>query len=503
MAQLGDLPPELILLLFSHLRLGLPMHDLFVWTGDIDEQGRITGVRWNDLLNFSLLNRRFRQLVSDTLYKQIELHGKLPVTRLVSLLRFVTAHPDVAADVTQVYINLDAGRTGSTSLSQADVDFIQAAAAKAGITYPQQIFYCGDPELAALDEKGIYYDACPNLEQLRLQVLVNILLAHLKGTQELALTCDRGVFRDFDLIRDMPKSIYTIDDVDYVERADRRAPMVRPMVVGKPCLPHLFSLVTRVTHTGLYWYNKQFVGDEVANLLSMGPKISRLCLDDAGLHFRLQKGEVWANISHLTLTTQHIDIAAMRSISERCGALSTFKYLPTAGLYERTANIPAQPAEVIGALRRHANTLRTLCISSSQHSLDISISEPVYKLDGFLTLENLWIDKRTMIGDLGVSQRMLDGIGMVDSREAFLRSLPRSMKRLHLHNASYIPSTGLYWFAGNKELFPDLVRVELDWRMGGDDTPEEDIRKLFLQLGVHAPTRRDMVRDPQLWDRYF
>ncbi|KAJ0366000.1 hypothetical protein COL26b_011839 [Colletotrichum chrysophilum] len=87
MAQLGDLPPELILAIFSHLRLGLPMHDLFVWTGDIDEQGRITGVKWNDLLNFSLLNRHFRQIVSDKLYTQIRIQGKLPITRLVSLLR--------------------------------------------------------------------------------------------------------------------------------------------------------------------------------------------------------------------------------------------------------------------------------------------------------------------------------------------------------------------------------------------------------------------------------
>lgn len=494
MAQLSDLPPELILTIFSHLRLGLPMHDLFVWPGDIDEQGRITGVKWNDLLNFSLLNRHFRQIVSDKLYTQIRIQGKLPITRLVSFLRFITAHPDAAADVRQVYINLDSGRTGSTSLRQADVDFIQAAAAEAGITYPEQILFCEDPHLAALEKKGIKVDR-PDfwlLEQLQLQVLVNISLAHLKGTQELALTYVRGVFRDFDLIKDMPKSIYTSEDEDHVNRGSGW----RPMVVGKPCLPQLFSLATKDTRTEI------FMGEEVANLLCMGQNISRLCLDDVGVYFRLQNGGNWANISHLTLTTQHIGIAAMRGISERCGALSAFKYLPTAPL-ERTGSTPAQPGQVIGALRKHANTLRTLCISSSRHSLDISISEPVSKLDGFVALENIWIDKRTMIGDLGVAQRMLDGIGIVDSREAFLRSLPRSMKRLHLHNAPYVPSAGLYWLAGNSDLFPDLVRVELDWPMGGDDTPEEDIRKLFLQLGVHAPTRRDMVRDPQIWDRYF
>ncbi|CAI0652408.1 unnamed protein product [Colletotrichum noveboracense] len=501
MAQLGDLPPELILAIFSHLRLGLPMHDLFVWTGDIDEHGRITGVKWNDLLNFSLLHRHFRKIVSDKLYTQIRIQGKLPITRLVSLLRFVTAHPDAAADVRQVYINLDPGRTGATSLRKSDVDFIEAAAAKAGISYPQKIFHCEDPVIAAaLDEKGIYYKrpGFLELDALRLQVLVNISLANLKGTQELAITCDRGVFRNFDLIEDMPKSVYTIEDQVHVNGGGKG----RPMVIGKPCLPQLFSLVTRDTRTELFRFYEESVGDEVANLLRMGPKTSRLCLDDTGVHFRLQNGGNWANISHLTLTSQQIGIAAMRGISERCGALSTFKYLPTAGIYERTT--PAQPREVIHALRKHANTLRTLCISSSWHSpLDISISEPVSKVDGFVALENLWIDKRTMIGDLGVAQRMLDGIGMVDSREAFLRSLPRSLKRLHLHNAPYVPSAGLYWLAGNSELFPDLVRVELDWPMGGDDTPEEDMRKLFLQLGMHAPTRRDMVRDPQLWGRYF
>ena len=350
MAQLGDLPPELILTIFSHLRLGLPMHDLFVWPGDIDEQGQITGVRWNDLLNFSLLNRHFRRIVSDKLYTQIRIHGKLPIPRLVSLLRFVTAHPHAAADVRQVYINLDPWRTGSAFLQLADVDFIQTAAAKVGITYPQEIFHCDDRLAGASEEReiGLGIGGFLELEHLRLQVLVNISLAHLKGTQELALTCAYGIFRNFGLndLAKLPGLIDVGEADDSTSTADKR-----PMVVSKPCLPQLFSLVTtRIIPNRLIGFD----GDEIANLLCIGPKTTRLCLAEAGLDFKIQKSENWMNISHLTLTTQHIGTVAVRSIANHCSALSTFKYLPELGLYEPTASRPAQPREVISALRKPA-----------------------------------------------------------------------------------------------------------------------------------------------------
>ncbi|KAK1843188.1 hypothetical protein CCHR01_14182 [Colletotrichum chrysophilum] len=501
MAQLGDLPPELILAIFSHLRLGLPMHDLFVWTGDIDEQGRITGVKWNDLLNFSLLNRHFRQIVSDKLYTQIRIQGKLPITRLVSLLRFVTAHPDAAADVRQVYINLDPGRTGSASLRQNDTYLIQTAAENSGITYPQEIFPCEDQAADHLAKSliDLRNPGCQEEEHLRLQVLVAILLAHLRGTQELALTCPYGIFRNFARgnLAKQRGSGFDPDD-ERVRFADET-----PMIVGKPWLPQLFSLVTTHIAGTEPFRTIGFEGDELANLLCLGSKTSRLCLDDAGVDFRLQKGPVgnWANISHLTLTTQHISIAAMQSIANHCSALSTFKYLPTAcESFGVTQSTQAEPGEVIHALRKHANTLRTLCISSSGYSPRGFLSMPVSKLDCFVALENLWIDNRTITGDLPAVQGTLI---RVDRREKLIMSLPPSIKRLHLHNASYVPSGGLYWLAGHTELFPNLVRVELDWPTGDDYTPEEVIRKLFLQVGVDAPTRRGMIRDARLWDRYF
>ncbi|KAL0930140.1 uncharacterized protein CTRU02_214960 [Colletotrichum truncatum] len=454
MVTFSSLPPELIIGICSHLQTEHVLQDVFALAETDEIIKYILQQPWRDVFHFSLANHRLRGIIQPLLYRRISVHGVFAITKLIALLRFVTQRPDIAANIKQLYLNLEPQLTGITSITSRDIDFIRQASASANIPFSESLWEESSVKEFDWDDYDTPYSRyvqrrCRN-ECGRLGILLMLLLHPMKQLKELGLTQTRDIFR---ILR---KELEQQDDEneesedmesDYASSEEWGAEQPS----GMPTFPSLNSLSARISD--IMW----LAGEDIGTLLMISPNVTRLrleCGDMIAFHSFLARG--LQHVTDLTLNGLPMLDGEFEKIIGSCQALLSFKYIAK-DLGQDNFGLDLKSA--VEALKSHGDTLRTLCLelSKSPASDDVTIPDT---FSDFIVLENLWIDASfwvdTIFDDEGYEDLGNDIMSM-------LLSLPKSLKRLRL--GGEIWHKKLVEFIGNNHnILPNLLTVDVGWR---------------------------------------
>ncbi|KAE9570362.1 hypothetical protein CGMCC3_g13514 [Colletotrichum fructicola] len=133
MAQLVDLPKEIIIIICSVLRSERSTrHVLHTNTTD-EEIDHVLHQVQKAVMNLSLVNKEFRRLLFRESYTSVSITEKRAASKMISLLRLVRWNDVIRKSIRDFHIHIDEFEDLET-LQEADIMFLEQTAASLGIT---------------------------------------------------------------------------------------------------------------------------------------------------------------------------------------------------------------------------------------------------------------------------------------------------------------------------------------------------------------------------------
>ncbi|WYZ46723.1 hypothetical protein EsH8_IX_000948 [Colletotrichum jinshuiense] len=447
MAQFTDLPTELVLYICSHLRPKYNIQDIFALAQYNEEEGQkssrptytpldrfrhdavasVLRPGLQDLLSLSLTSRKHQDIIIDSLYlyRDISIHGTNRVSKMIGLLRLITAKPEVGLAVRQLYLELFDGYTYMDATLPRDFAFVHRVASSAGISCPGNLWVVSAPSRSQ-------YRIQDSIEFAQYGILVKLLLLKMTNLEQLGCT---------------------------VSEFNLRLPGSRQ---SSPQLPKLTSFAVRPVDVNLDWEDINF--DIIKN---PGSSIRNLYMEtgnsSSGLCWQSLTPSLLKDITCLTLNQVAFSRGDIDYIIKKCGPLKSFKYIQSYELcYDN-----AEPRDIVQALREtHVDTLRVICIDFYGAS---AVRNTIDTLTDFDKLESLWMDLYSFIPGHGSKlERWLEDEEAAGSRSAshrtpngLIRTLPRTLRRLYFRGFISRISHDLLWLGSNLAVYSNLSYVGL------------------------------------------
>ncbi|KAI8304699.1 hypothetical protein K4K59_012661 [Colletotrichum sp. SAR11_240] len=404
MAQLSDLPPEIILQICSFVRPCLDGKNLL----DDQEPGQIFEKDTQDYRNLNSLksmcrtSKKYNDLRDSILFASIvEYHNRKEsaVESVATLIRVLLANPGGRTHVRSLHMFLYAGEDTNEDtdedmpempwpLPPSQVRALETVAAAVGIDSTKKIRDLGTGCLITLR------DVAKNTKCLRSDRLFGyemlLLLLLVPGVQDLTLVINSDTL-------DWMRHIWETARCDSVSHS--------------PIL-HLKSLAIS---DGFFMWQSYTIDKCFGSLFDMRPS--------SELYVQLVEFEhahvPFTNITSLALSRLPWTTTGLCQVIEKFTTLNRLLLLASYG-----ESTPVRAAAVIDALKKHARTLRTLCFQRHEWTDNKQDEYAIADLSEFVVMEKLWITA-TLLRSVDESGHKVDNV---------LLKLPPSLKKLHLHS---------------------------------------------------------------------
>ncbi|KAJ0335476.1 hypothetical protein COL922a_009172 [Colletotrichum nupharicola] len=400
MAQLSDLPPEIILQICSFVRPGLNGKKLLddQEPGQILEKDTQDWRNLNSLKSFCRTSKKYNGLRNSVLFTSIvECHNlkESAVESIATLLRVLLANPGGRTQVRSLHMFLYAGEDMDEDvmeipwpLSPPQVGTLENVAAAVGINTTKKIRDLETGYLITL--RGV----AKNTKHLRSDRLFGyemlLLLLLVPGVQDLTLVINSGTL-------DWMRHIWATARLDGVSHS--------------PIL-HLKSLAIS---DGFFFWHSDTVDKCFGSLFDMRPS--------SELYAQLVEFEhahvPFNSITSLALSRLPWETTGLCQVIQKFTSLHSLCLLASS-----CESNPVRAAAVLDALKKHARTLRTLCFQRHEWTDDKQDEYAIADLSEFVAMEKLWITA-TLLRSVDESGHKVDNV---------LLKLPPSLKKLHLHS---------------------------------------------------------------------
>ncbi|KAF4903846.1 hypothetical protein CGCVW01_v013099 [Colletotrichum viniferum] len=400
MAQLSDLPPEIILQICSFVRPCLNGKKLLddqkpgqTLEKDIQDHRNL-----NSLKSFCRTSKKYNGLRDPMLFTSIVEYHKLKesaVESIAILLRVLLANPGGCTHVRSLHMFLYAkediyeGRMETPwPLSSSQLRVLENVAAAVGINTTKKIRDLDRGCLITLR------DIAKNTKHLRSDRLFGyemlLVLLLVPGVQDLTLKINSDTL-------DWMRHIWATARLDGVFHSS------------------ILRLKSLAISDGFFMWERNTTDKCFGSLFDMRPS--------SELYAQLVEFE-HAHVPFTNITSLALSRSPWESI-DLCRVIQKFTTLHS--LFLLTSYGESNPAEataVIDALKKHARTLRTLCFQRHEWTDDKQDEYAVADLSEFVAMEKLWITA-TLLRSVNESGLKVDNV---------LLKLPPSLKKLHLHS---------------------------------------------------------------------
>ncbi|KAK1847271.1 hypothetical protein CCHR01_10125 [Colletotrichum chrysophilum] len=360
---LDELPPELIFMICSFLRPIRPMHEVFASRATYDFGTVYDTLQhdWRTVERLSVTNRRLRRCIADSgcLYRTIIVKGD-SIWRVVSLLWSLKKNPAMGPAVRMLYMGLAFEvypKEGSLPPPQQwHLDFVLEMATACNVQYPAALSFSTAP----FPSDSLHCEWT--------SLLARVILAKMPSIEDIGIKIISRVFRGTE-----PPSTSLFKGL---------------------ILPNLRSVAVRLENCsnwpllhlrGGLWFCHDF--DLVVDL----SPVRNLYVEAEGLplymtlspsHF---SGPKFQNLTNITLNGCPVNEQELARMLDHCTLVSVFRYIMS-----HYSVFAIAPGIVIQALqRRHAKSLRTLCIHVFSRIWGLG---EISTLESFDNLQSLWID---------------------------------------------------------------------------------------------------------------
>ncbi|KAI8286388.1 hypothetical protein K4K56_008812 [Colletotrichum sp. SAR 10_98] len=400
MAQLSDLPAEIILQICSFVRPGLNGKKLLddQEPGQILEEDTQDWRNLNSLKSFCRTSKKYNGLSNSILFTSIvECHNlkESAVESVATLLRVLLANPGGRTHVRSLHMFLYVGEDMDEDvmeipwpLSPPQVRTLENVATAVGINTTKKI---RDLETGCLITlRGV----AKNTQYLRSDRLFGyemlLLLLLVPGVQDLTLVINSG----------------TLDWMRHIWAT------ARPDGVSHSPILHLKSLAIS---DGFFFWHRDTIDKCFGSLFDMRPSSELYAEVVEFEHTHMP----FSNITSLALGRLPWETTGL------CQVIQNFTTLHSLFLLASSPESnPVEAAAVIDALKKHARTLRTLCFQRHEWTDDKQDEYAIADLSEFVAMEKLWITA-TLLRSVDESGHKVDNV---------LLKLPPSLKKLHLHS---------------------------------------------------------------------
>lgn len=438
---LDELPPELIFMICSFLRPIRPMHEVFAnrATHDFGTVYDALQHDWRTVKNLSVANKRLRRRIADSgcLYRTIIVKGD-SFLRVVSLLWSLKKNPAIGPAVRMLYMGLSFEvypKHGSMPPPQQyHLDFVLKMATACNVQYP-----------AALSSSTAPVPS-NNLQCEWTSLLARVILANMTNVEDIGIKTLSRVFRGMEPPSTSFFKGLSLPNLRSVAvRLENCSNWPRLHLGGGSLFCHDFDLVVDLSPVRNLYVE--------AEGLPLYMKLSRS-------HFSAPK---FQDLTNITLNGCPINEQELTRMLDHCTLVSVFRYKIS---HYSVLSIP--PGIVVQVLqRRHAKSLRTLCIDVLNR---IWGSGEISTLASFNNRESLWID-------LGSTDNSNTPHGLVVDETAngnhpswydpqpnhFFFTLPRTLKRTFFYGVSRGQENSVDWLISNQGglSFPELEEIAL------------------------------------------
>ncbi|KAI8247552.1 hypothetical protein K4K53_001633 [Colletotrichum sp. SAR 10_77] len=426
MARLSDLPAEIILQICSFVRPGLNGKNMVNEQNPFEvRQKQSQDYRnLNSLKSFCRTSKKYNGLRDSILFTSIVENHNLKegaVESIATLLRVLLANPGGRIHVRSLHMFLYAGEDMDEDtpeipwpLSPSQIRALENVAAAVGINTTKKIRDLDTGRLITL--RGV----AKNTKYLRSDRLFGyemlLLLLLVPGVQDLTLVINSGTL-------DWMRHIWATARLDGVDHSP---------------ITHLRSLVIC---DGYFDWVKGTLGKCFGTLFEMLPSSELYGQLSEIEHAQLP----FSNITSLALCRQPW------TTTELCQVIEKFSTLNSLLLLSSSVGISRyrfEAAAVIDALRKHARTLRTLCLQrfTSFNDDDYNDDEKrdrhaIADLRDFVAMEKLWITAALLRAVNQSSQKQKTPAErsptscekQPSSVDNVFYKLPSSLRKLHLH----------------------------------------------------------------------
>ncbi|KAH0428276.1 hypothetical protein CcaCcLH18_09166 [Colletotrichum camelliae] len=449
-SALVELPSELVIMICSFLRPIRPMHEVFEnrESGDFSTVYEMLQHEWRSVANLSVTNKRLRNCIANSgiLYRTIIVKGD-SFWRVVSLLHSLKDNPAIGPAVRMLYMGLAYEvypKYGSTPPPQQyHLDFVLKMARAWNVQYPAALLSSTAP---------IPSD---NLDYEWTSLLARVILAKMINIEEVGMRVLNRIFRGTE-----PPSTSAFKGLNL--------PKLRAVAVRLENSDYSPRLYLR---RGVFCHDFDLVVD-LSTVRNLYVEAEGLCqhMKLSLSHFSVPE---FQNLTNITLNASPVNERELARMLDHCTFVSVFRYIMS-----RRSSLALAPATVVQALqRRHARSLRTLCI---HYAFSLSLGlwglgwglGTISTLGSFTNLESLWIDlESTSIDDMNILHDLAEGEAGNSSDPSwyspqpnhFFCTLPRTLKRTFFYGVCRKYENSVDWLVSNKGWlsFPELEEIAL------------------------------------------
>ncbi|KAK2778490.1 hypothetical protein CKAH01_11735 [Colletotrichum kahawae] len=234
----------------------------------------------------------------------------------------------------------------------------------------------------------------------------------------------------------------------------------------------ILAKMINIEEVGMRVLNRIFRGTEPRSTSAFkGLNLPKLRFEHRQKSLRRSRGAMsthvpeFQNLTNITLNASPVNERELARMLDHCTFVSVFRYIMS-----RRSSLALAPATVVQALqRRHARSLRTLCIHYAGLGWGLGT---ISTLGSFTNLESLWIDlESTSIDDMNILHDLAEGEAGNSSDPSwyspqpnhFFCTLPRTLKRTFFYGVSRKYENSVDWLVSNKGWlsFPELEEIAL------------------------------------------
>ncbi|KAF6813062.1 hypothetical protein CMUS01_12920 [Colletotrichum musicola] len=517
-AQLSDTPTEIILNIASFLQPGVsPSIILRSWDGEENERREKDSNTVKDsvedeadgqaddendeederidipilsddqslsIRSFARTNKRCHQAVTGESYRSVSITGRAVPQKVMSLLRLASENLLIRNSVRQICLWLTPDTYNEPCIPHDDLPFLRLNA------FWRKMHYVFRYKTTAVD--GSFSDFAGT----------SVLVGQSGGYQGFfRLSTDQQSMLETAVYRFAPEaflllSFPNLEDLGLSLSADLLGLILRVLLES----PVRLSALRSLTLSALPCLREPLEEEldlqihDMERLLQVAPGITDLFI--RGFDFLALSSD---SLTSLGLRDICIEPNTLMMIMSGCRNLARFTFTafrPTPG--------PLDPSELVLALVPRADTLRTIWVNVTSGVSDTRYVETdteilIHSLRQFTKLENLWLDLGTFAPHHVFNPEGLDGLADATDEDrnedwnwgnALLRTLPASLKRLHI------------WYSCMDRLYSDLEWLALhntNLREVAFEMPSSGhyLYDLFENAGIKALRRVD--DEPVMW----
>ncbi|KAF9871726.1 hypothetical protein CkaCkLH20_10660 [Colletotrichum karsti] len=476
MAQLCDLPPELVVGIFKQLHTRQAMQDVMTSASTDKAFAMILRSSWQDRFNLSVVNRRYHKIARPLVYKTISIHKRGALRKLVSLLRFLRANPDVASSVEQLYLDIRPHSSYFQHVNPTDADTVFEAS-KTSTIGGIQSFWNHELE-RALGFRPQVPDTLKTTHECACFTTIFILLLHnMRNVHDLGIAVMPGSCSCLShRIKEIcPSSVDFFDVMNLIMETIELPEQLHDFPA--------FENVKAVALRSIDGMSNPFLGYQAGALLKMNPNATCFYMEGCDFIYSQLFNMGLSSITQLTIHGVKMDKYDYFTVIKSCSMLLHFKYIAKTHNKCDVGGCGPSPKRIVEMLQEtgHNTTLVSLYLDYRQNG---DLWRPGYpSLADFKALDSASLCFNTT--------PLEDSVWGSNRRpaESTLMSLPQNLRILRLWGNGW-SSSALEQLFPTSAKFPNLESVDFDW----EDGQVEYFRQRLRNSGIQSLNAADLTR---------